>query len=105
MTPFYMTCFTPPGAARGHIRFTWPEGTAYSYTAAGELISIAEDLEGRGWPLERCVRFQCGIAARQVMTIAFAVDDPADVDRIEAVVRAEFPGLRRHPLGRTEWKP
>jgi hypothetical protein len=104
MKPFYMIAFTPRGGCRGFIKFCWPEGTAYCYMIDGQPIGAYADLEGRGWPLEQAVRLQCGIAARQVMTIGFAVDDEADVKRIADVVEKEFPDLVLHPRGITTWE-
>jgi hypothetical protein len=79
MQPIFMSAFVPKGgAARGEIRFTWPEGTAESYTAWGELIAIASDLAGRNWTFDQAARFQLGIASRQIMQISFACDREDD---------------------------
>jgi hypothetical protein len=104
MEPIHMIAFTPRGGCRGYIKFFWPEGTAYSYTVDGRLINACADLEDRGWPLEQAVRFQCGIASRQVMMVGFAVDDEADIRRIADVVEKEFPDLVLHPRGITTWE-
>jgi hypothetical protein len=104
MKPIFMTAFVPrAGAARGEIRFTWPEGTAESYTVGGELINACKDLEGRNWTLEQAARFQLGIALRQRMQISFACDSEDEVERIEKIVAAEFHDLMMHPAGRRTW--
>lgn len=107
MAPIYMIGFTPQGACRGELRCTWPEGVAEFYDLTGTLRVASRDLVGRDWSVAQFARFECGVATRQCVSIAFACDNEADVDTIDQVVRVEYPALAynwRHPGGRSVWR-
>ena len=108
MAPVYMIGFTPHGACRGELRCSWPEGTAEFYDLTGTLRSATRDLVGRGWSIAQFVRFECGIATRQCVSVSFACDNEADVNTIDRIAREEFPALVpdwRHPRGRSTVGP
>jgi hypothetical protein len=80
---------------RGSIPFSWPEGTAECFDAAGRWFQTAKDLENRNWTLAQAARFQLGIAMRQCCAIGFACDSEHELSELADIAEREFPTLQQ----------